>query len=74
MEDIVKFQEKNNYPWLAGSTVLSKEKGLTDYYQYYGVWGVPTTFLINRDGKVVFTQVGDGKDKLNAALESVFAE
>ncbi|MCL2744918.1 MAG: TlpA family protein disulfide reductase, partial [Planctomycetaceae bacterium] len=74
VDKIVKFQEKNNYPWLVGSQVKSKEAGLVDYHEYYGIQGVPMTFLLDREGKVLFRMVGNNDDRLNRELEKAFAK
>ncbi|MGL6196390.1 MAG: TlpA family protein disulfide reductase, partial [Thermoguttaceae bacterium] len=74
VDAIKAFQEKNQYPWLVGSQKLSAEQGIKNYYEFYGSSGVPTTFLVGRDGKVLFRMVGSDDDKLNAALEKAFGE
>lgn len=74
IERITEFQEKHRYPWLVGSLVKSKDAGLTDYHAYYGIQGIPVTFLLDRDGKVLFRMVGSDDEKLNKELEKAFAE
>ena len=74
VEKIVEFQNKNQYPWLVGSLVQSKEAGLVDYYKYYGVEGIPVTFLLDRNGKVLFRMTGSDDETLNKALEKAFGE
>ncbi|MCL2347339.1 MAG: redoxin domain-containing protein [Planctomycetaceae bacterium] len=74
VEKIAEFQRKNDYPWLVGSLVKSREAGLVDYHAFYGVQGIPTTFLLDRDGKVVFRTVGSDDERLNRELEKVFGE
>lgn len=74
VEDIVTFQEKNDYPWLVGSEVKSKEVGLVDYFNFYGGGGVPQTYLLGRDAKVIFRMTGSDDERLNRELEKAFAE
>jgi peroxiredoxin len=74
VEKIVEFQKKNDYPWLVGSQVKSKDAGLVDYEAYYGVQGIPTSFLLDRTGKVLFRMVGSDDDALNRALEKAFGK
>ena len=74
LDAVTEFQKANDYPWLVGSLVKSKDTGLTDYRAYYGIQGVPTTFLLGRDGKVLFRTVGSDDDLLNQELEKAFAE
>jgi len=74
IDDIFEFQKKNDYPWLVGSDVKSMDAGLVDYHAYYGIQGVPTTFLLDRDGKVIFRMVGSDDERLNRELEKVFGE
>ena len=72
LDDLTSFVEKTQYPWKTGSIVLSKENGLVDYDLQIGISAVPTTFLLDREGKVIFQQVGDNDERLNAALEEAF--
>ena len=74
VEKIVEFQVKNDYPWLVGSLVKSKDAGLVDYHAYYGIRGIPTTFLLDRTGKVLFHMVGSDDDVLNRELAKAFGE
>jgi len=71
---IIEFQQNNDYPWLVGSLTKSKDAGLVDYHAFYGIQGIPTTFLLDRDGKVVFRMVGSDDERLNRELEKIFAE
>jgi peroxiredoxin len=64
-----KYQEENKFPWLNGSSTLSIAAGLKDYEKFYGIWGIPTTYLLDKDGKVVFMQVESNNDQLNEALK-----
>ncbi len=73
IEVVTEFQEQNDYPWLVGSLVQSKDAGLVDYHAYYGIQSVPATFLLDRDGKVLFRMVGSDDERLNRELEKVFA-
>ena len=74
LDAVVKFQEKNQYPWLIGSLVKSKEAGLVDYYAFYVLPGIPATFLLDRSGKVRFMMVGSNDEMFNHGLEKLFAE
>ena len=73
VSDIIQFQEKNQYPWLVASRKVSVDQGLKDYIDFYGRAGIPVTFLVDRDGKVLFRMVGSDDEKLNQALEKAFA-
>jgi thiol-disulfide isomerase/thioredoxin len=74
IDTILEFQKANDYPWLVGSLVKAKDTGLVDYHAYYGVQSIPTTFLLDRDGKVLFRMVGSDDDLLNRELEKTFGE
>ena len=74
VDDITKFQKANDYPWLVGSQVKSRDAGLVDYHAHYGIQGVPATFLLDRDGKVLFRMVGSDDDRLNSELAKAFRE
>ncbi len=74
LETLQKFVAKTKYPWLTGSLLLSKEKGLKDYNNYYGITGNPTTMILDRSGKVRFMTVGSDDAVLARELEKRFAE
>ena len=74
VENITDFQEKNDYPWLVGSHVKSKDAGMVDYFNFYGGGGVPQSFLIGRDGKVLSRMTGSDDEQFNRELEKAFAE
>ena len=75
LEDLENFFAKNtSYTWLNGSLLMSREQGLKDYSDYYGITANPITFLVDREGKVFFTMVGSDDERLNRELEKVFAE
>lgn len=69
-----KYQEQHKFQWKNVSAVLSAEKGFKDYEKFYGIWGIPTTYLLDRTGKVVFMQVESNNGKLNEALQKIFGE
>ena len=73
-ETIREFAEKTLYPWLVGSSLMSVEKGLTDYNRFYGITGIPTTMILDRSGIVRFMIVGSDDDTLTRELEKRFAE
>ncbi len=56
---------KLNYPVVFGNETIAKEG--------YGVMGIPTCFVIGRDGKVVGHVVGGGPDN-HAKLEKMIAD
>ena len=69
-----KFLAKYPYPWTFALLDDSKEKGVKNYFAHYGVSGIPTTFLLDRDGNVAFMQIGSNDDALHEAVEKLFAE
>ena len=62
------------FTWLNGSLLLSEEQGLKNYAEYYGINANPTTFLVDREGKVIFMMVGSDDEQFNRELEKAFAE
>lgn len=73
-ESLTDFVQKHDYPWLMGSLLMSQEKGLVDYNSYYGIKGVPTTMILDREGIVRFMIVGSDDEKLSEEIERIFAE
>lgn len=73
-ESLKAFVEKTRYPWLTGSLVMSTAAGLTDYNDFYGITGVPTTMILDRSGVVRFMMVGSDDDIFTKELEKRFAE
>lgn len=73
-ETIRAFAEKMQYPWLFGSSLMSIEKGLTDYSEFYGITGIPKTMILDRSGKVRFVMNGSDDETLTEELEKRFAE
>ncbi|MDR2706553.1 MAG: TlpA family protein disulfide reductase [Planctomycetaceae bacterium] len=72
-ETLNAFAEKTQYPWMFSSTVLSKEKGkLKDYSDFYGIRGIPTTFILDREGIVRFMMVGDNNELLTKEVDKMF--
>ena len=72
--DLTAFLAKNPFPWSFSRIEESKKRGLRDYYAYYGIFGIPTTFLVDRDGIVRYTQVGADDDALEREVGKLFAE
>lgn len=72
--DLDAFLAKNSFPWSFSRIEESKKKGLRDYQAYYGISGIPTTFLVDRDGIVRYTQVGSDDEALEREVEKLFAE
>jgi thiol-disulfide isomerase/thioredoxin len=74
VEALRKYQEQHKFPWKNGSLTLSKAAGLKDYEKFYGIWGIPTTYILDRSGKAVFMQVESNNEKLNEALQKILGE
>lgn len=74
LKSVTAFQEKNPYPWLVGSQRKSQDAGMTDYHSFYGVRGVPGTFLLDREGKVRYILSGSDDEIFNRELDKIFAE
>ena len=75
LEDLENFFAKHpSYTWLNGSLLLSEEQGIKNYADYYGINANPTTFLVDREGKVIFMMVGSDDEQFNRELEKAFAE
>lgn len=72
-ESLDKFLEKTPYPWMFSLLSHSEQKGLKDYYAYYGIQGIPMTFLLDRDGKVRFMQVGSNDEALKQQVDQLFS-
>ena len=61
-------QMKMNYPVLVGDG----RRDLTDEQPYGPVWGMPTTFLIGRDGKICRRHVGlASKDQFEREIRAL---
>ena len=73
-ETLKAFVEKEQHPWLVGSLLMSRRNGIKDYNQFYGIRGIPTTFLLDRQGIVRYMQVGTNDEALNREVEKLFAE
>ncbi|MDR1291095.1 MAG: TlpA family protein disulfide reductase [Planctomycetaceae bacterium] len=72
-ETLNAFAEKTKYPWLFSSTVLSKEKGnLKNYSDFYGINGVPTTFILDRKGIVRFMMTSSNDEILTREIDKMF--
>ena len=71
---VMKFQETKQYPWLVGSQLKSKDALLADYYVIYGIQVVPTTFILDRNGRVRYIMTGSNDDTFNRELEKCFVE
>ena len=75
LEDLENFFAKHpSYTWLNGSLLMSEEQGIKNYADYYGINANPTTFLVDREGKVIFMMVGSDDEQFNRELEKAFAE
>ena len=69
--DLIKFVGKEKTPWIVCSSKLAKEAGVNDYYQHYGVQGIPTMILIDKEGKAI--HINARGNELNEQLEKIFA-
>ena len=68
LADSKKAVEEEKLPWLIVSEELSEKAGLPPQGKAYGIQGVPTMLLIDKDGKVIATEVR------GPALEEKLAE
>jgi thiol-disulfide isomerase/thioredoxin len=66
--ELDKFVAERKLPWLT----LHDKAGRNDALEYYGITGFPTTFLIDRDGKVVATEARG--EQLPALLKKLLGE
>jgi glutathione peroxidase-family protein len=73
-ETLKAFVEREQHPWLVGSLLMSRRGGIKDYYEFYGIRGIPTTFLLDREGIVRFMMVGASDELLNREVEKLFGE
>ena len=73
-ETLKAFVEREQHPWLVGSLLMSTRNDIKNYYEFYGIRGIPTTFLVDREGIVRFMMVGASDDLLNREVEKLFAE
>jgi thiol-disulfide isomerase/thioredoxin len=73
-ETLKAFIEREQHPWLVGSLLMSTRNGVKDYHQFYGIRGIPTTFLLDRNGIVRFMMVGANDKLLNREVEKLFSE
>ena len=48
-----KYEEEKKHPWKVGSFKLSTEVGLKNYFEHHKIRGVPASFLIDGQGKIV---------------------
>lgn len=71
-EDMQKYVEKNNIPWLILSDRATVDAKATSLAAYYGISEIPTMVLIGGDGKVAALDIS--VESLTATLESVFAQ
>jgi len=73
-ETLMAYVEKEQHPWLVGSLLMSTRNGVKDYNEFYGIRGIPTTFLLDRNGLVRFMMVGADDETLNREVDKLFAE
>ena len=64
------FVENEKTPWISLSLVLSVEAGLEDFSETYRVSGIPTLFLLDKEGKLVSTRVRS--ENLEKQLATLF--
>jgi thiol-disulfide isomerase/thioredoxin len=62
--------EEKNIPWIILSEELSKKAGQPEYRETYGISGVPTMILVDKEGKIVMTQARG--NALKAKLAEIF--
>ena len=70
--ELEEFEKEQPHAWLVASSVMSVEKGLKNYSEFYGITGIPRMFLIGKDGKVINTEIRG--QLLNKALGELFPE
>lgn len=69
LEALIGFQEKEKLPWIILSRQKSIDAELEDIPKTYKVTGIPTMFLIDKEGKIISTKArGETLDKLLAEI------
>lgn len=63
--------KKDGLPWL--HVLNNYDKAKNDVVSKYAVTGFPTKLLLDKTGKIIFKEVGNG-DGLNAELKKIFGE
>jgi len=53
---VKKFVEEEKLPWIIISEELSKQAGHPEYRNFYGIQGVPTMVLVDKEGKIMMTE------------------
>jgi len=53
---VKKFVEEEKLPWIIVSEELSKKAGHPEYREFYGIQGVPTMVLVDKEGKIIMTE------------------
>ncbi len=75
LEALEKFEEESKLPWDTLSRKMSlecKDKKYTNMSAYYGVTGIPTMILVDKDGKAIDTNARG--QHLTELLEKIFPE
>lgn len=73
-EDVLKYLEEEKVPWPHIDDRQSTDAGLQSLPEMYGISGIPTLFLVGKDGKVVSTTVRSYNKSLQEAVDKIFAE
>ncbi|MDR1291330.1 MAG: redoxin domain-containing protein [Planctomycetaceae bacterium] len=70
VQNVKKFVEDEKISWLIVSETLTEKAGQPKQGEFYGVTGVPTMLLIDKDGKIIDTQARG--QHLQEKLEEIF--
>ena len=69
---VKKFVEEEKLPWIIISEELSKKAGHPEYGNFYGVRGVPTMVLVDKEGKIIITENEARGMQLQSNLAEIF--
>lgn len=73
-EDVLKYLEKEEVLWSHIDDKQSTDSGLKSLPEIYGIRGIPTMFLIDREGKLISTSVRSYNKTLQNLVEKQFAK
>jgi thiol-disulfide isomerase/thioredoxin len=62
--------DSENVPWITISEELTKEANLPEHAKVYSIQGIPTTFIVDKEGKIISTDARGSQ--LQTKLEELF--
>jgi len=71
-EDIQKMVDQEKLPWLIISEPLTKKAGMPPQGRFFGIDGVPTMLLVDKEGKVLTSEARGAT--LKRELQKLFGE